>query len=97
MFSEIIKEYDIVTLKDKGFLRDEWFIGSALMAHDYENLSEGIYFYSQETIWTRVLELEHINPYWEIYNQTYNFLLVNSQDSLIINFLTKLLKEIEAV
>lgn len=50
MFSEIIKKYDIVTLKDSGFLRGDWFIGSALMAHDYESLKEGIYFYPQETI-----------------------------------------------
>lgn len=41
MFSEIIKKYDIVTLKDSGFLRGDWFIGSALMAHDYESLKEG--------------------------------------------------------
>lgn len=25
MFSEIIKKYDIVTLKDSGFLRGDWF------------------------------------------------------------------------
>lgn len=97
MFSKIIKKYDIVTLKDNGFLRDDWFIGSALMAHDYKNLKEGIYFYSQETIWTRILELEYINPYWEIYNQTYNFLLVNKQDLLAMNFLTNLLREIEVI
>ncbi|HGR8123398.1 TPA: hypothetical protein ACL6IK_001757, partial [Streptococcus pneumoniae] len=97
MFSEIIKKYDIVTLKDSGFLRGDWFIGSALMAHDYESLKEGIYFYPQETIWTRILDLEYINPYWEIYNQTYNFLLVNKQDSLAMNFLTSLLREIEVI
>ena len=95
MYTEILNKYEIFKLRENGFVNNEWFVGSALMGHNFKQFREGIYYYYQETIWTRVLDLECINPYWEIYNRTYNFLLVDKPCSLAINFLLDVLEEIK--
>ncbi|RLK63980.1 hypothetical protein D3H64_01640 [Atopobacter sp. AH10] len=95
MYSEILNTYEVIELQNNGFTKNEWFIGSALMGQDFSQLREGAYFYYQETIWTKVLELESINPYWEIYNRTDNFLLVDKGSSFEIEFLLDVLTEIK--
>lgn len=96
MYAEIVKKYKVIERTSASFLKEEWFVGSALMGQDFKQFKEGIYTYRQETIWTKVLELERINPYWEIYNRTSNFLLVDQPDTLALSFLLDLLKEMKA-
>ena len=81
---------DITTHK---LTQGKWFIGSALQAIDYPNLVKGRYYYQQPTIWTRMLQVDPINPYWEIHNETENFLLVDSSKKEATAFLESVLAE----
>lgn len=73
----VFKKYQCQELTTHKLTQGKWFIGSALQAIAYPDLTKGCYYYRQPTIWTRMLQVDPINPYWEIHNETENFLLVD--------------------
>ena len=91
-FAELAKKLHVKILSPKSVINDKWFIGSALQSVDFKNFKRGIYFYEQPTIWTRMLDVEIINPYWEIKNDTTNFLIVNESEYQQISLLKEILK-----
>lgn len=95
MYRSMLKKYPVIELPAASFFKDDWFVGSALMGQDFKAFKKGIYAYNQETIWTKVLDLERLNPYWEIYNRTSNFLLVDQDDAFSFSFLVDFLEEIK--
>ncbi|CAM3119661.1 hypothetical protein STFE110948_02975 [Streptobacillus felis] len=80
------KENGIKKIKSESIENGEWFIGSAIMAHDIENMNDGFFFYNQATIWSKVINIERINPYWEIYNNIDTFLLKNIENKKLKRF-----------
>ena len=91
-FAELAQKLHVKILSPKSVINDKWFIGSALQSVDFKNFKRGIYFYEQPTIWTRMLDVEIINPYWEIKNDTTNFLIVNESEYQQISLLKEILK-----
>ncbi|CAM2746605.1 hypothetical protein [Fructilactobacillus fructivorans] len=77
MFEEVADSLYASNISSHTIFHDKWFIGSALQSIDYANLPRGTYYYQQPTIWTKVLKMKAINPYWEIQNDTENFLCIN--------------------
>lgn len=67
-----------------GLLKDDWFVGSALNGIDFKNLKKGQYYYFQETLWSRILNLDEINTYWRLHNETYNYLIVDGDFTKIL-------------
>ncbi|WP_068268138.1 hypothetical protein [Caviibacter abscessus] len=69
------------------------------MAHDFKNLKDGKYYYNQSTIWSKVINIEPINPYWEIYNNIDSYLFKNLEyenlKEMYFNFFDFLLKKLE--
>ncbi|WP_348921674.1 hypothetical protein [Enterococcus rotai] len=85
-YLDINLKNDIKNITRDSIYRDNWFVGSALMGQNFETLAQGKYFYQQDTIWSKVTNLVQINPYWEIHNTTYNYLLVNQNSTEKIEF-----------
>ncbi|MBC1474398.1 hypothetical protein HB852_07185 [Listeria grandensis] len=67
----------------------DWFIGSALASIPFKTLECGKYYYEQDTVWTRMLDVKEINLYWETHNESMNFLSIckttESYDYRLIN------------
>lgn len=91
MLNKIVERYSCTDISYDKITKGRWFIGSALQAVDYQNLSEGYYYYKQPTIWTRMLDVDPVNPYWEIHNETENFLLVNKSNEEAVDILQDIL------
>ncbi len=83
-WSDINSHFKVMDVTSNKLVADKWFIGSALMGIDFRNLAAGNYFYSQDTIWTRMLDISEINPYWEIHNVTSNYLSVDNNDGVSV-------------
>lgn len=75
------KDTSIKDITDNNIFRSEWFVGSSLMSKNFEELPNGRFFYFQDTIWSKILDMPYINPYWEIHNRTENFLFKNQEIS----------------
>lgn len=82
---------NIKILSNNCIENDKWFIGSAIMAHDIRKLGIGSYYFNQSTIWARSINIDRINPYWEIYNNIDTYIFKNLCDlkleKIFINFL----------
>ena len=92
IFQEIIDKNNVITITHNEIYKEGWFIGSALMGQDFKNLSQNKYFYKQDTVWTKVIDLKKISPYWEIHNKTLNFLFVDQHLDTSLNLLNDILK-----
>lgn len=90
-FAILAKSLNANFLKNTGVTLGHWFVGSALQAINFKELKQGIYYYEQPTIWTRMLQSDIVNPYWEIKNDTVNFLVVNESEEKQVNLLNKVL------
>lgn len=90
---EVFKKYQCEDLTTYELTQGKWFIGSALQAVAYPDLNKGCYYYHQPTIWTRMLQVDPINPYWEIHNETENFLLVDGSNKEATALLEDVLTE----
>lgn len=91
----IADEEKCINISSNEISKDRWFIGSALMGVNYKALDKGKYYYKQETIWSRALEVSEINPYWEVYNRTYNFLLVDERKEIFFDVIEKIIDAIK--
>lgn len=93
-YLQLVPYEKMINISSNSILRGKWFVGSALMGTEYQKLECGNYYYFQDTIWSKVLNITEINPYWEIYNRTFNVLLINSNytnmQEIITYFLDKL-------
>lgn len=95
-YQKLIPYKEMVNISSNSIFRENWFIGSALMSVDYKNLPTGSYYYFQETVWSKILNLRNINPYWEIHNRTFNVLLVNSSIKESLNFFYDFLNNLKS-
>lgn len=97
-YENLIPKDSMLNISKGSIVNGKWFIGSALMGVNYLSLEQGNYYYYQDTIWARAIEMEKINPYWEIYNRTFNVLLINYRNAdlykFIKSFMENLLEEI---
>lgn len=89
--NNVIEKYHCRDISSKKITKDKWFIGSALQSVNYTDLSSGYYYYNQPTIWTRMLSVDPVNPYWEVHNETENFLLIDRSNAEIVYFLQSVL------
>ena len=86
-----------INISSNDINRSKWFIGSALMGQNFEELPSGQYFYEQDTIWSRVLDMNQINPYWEIHNRTKNFLMKNQSIEQSMDILIEYIRKLNIV
>lgn len=86
-YKKLIPIRDFKDITSNSILKGEWFVGSALTGVDYARLETGCYFYYQDTIWSKIIDMEQVNPYWEIFNQTFNVLLVNCSKKTLLDFI----------
>lgn len=91
-FQEVIDKNDMITITHDEIYKEGWYIGSALMGQNFKKLPQNKYFYKQDTIWAKVIDLKEINPYWEIHNKTMNFLFVNQNLDTSLNLLSNILE-----
>lgn len=93
-YLQLIPYEEMIDISSNSILRGKWFVGSALMGTEFQKLKSGNYYYFQDTIWSKVLNIAEINPYWEIYNRTFNVLLIDSDfanmEKIVTYFLNKL-------
>ena len=92
IFQEIIDKNNVITITHNEIYKEGWFIGSALMGQDFKNLSQNKYVYKQDTVWTKVIDLKKISPYWEIHIKTVKFLFVDQHLDTSLNLLNDILK-----
>ena len=93
---ELNMEHNIIDISKNTICRNKWFIGSALFSQDLASIESGCFYYEQNTIWTKRLNVENINPYWEIYNRTINYLLVNQNSNICITIFQNFLKKLSS-
>jgi hypothetical protein len=96
IYENLQKQLKLQDISKNQLTNGRWFIGSAIMGTDFRNLSKGSYFYYQDTVWYKALSLEIVNPYWELYNRTFNIMLIDYTFQELSNTLKSFLKNIKS-